>query len=130
VRGQEAVLVVEDEAAVRALVTRVLSMLGYEVTTACSGDEAHALLAHGDGPFALLLTDVILPGRLQGDDLAQEVKVLRPEMPVLFMSGYPRDAIVHAGRLDEGVNYLGKPFTPATLAAAVRAVLDRQSLPL
>jgi DNA-binding response OmpR family regulator len=124
VKGREAVLVVEDEKAVRTLVARVLSSLGYEVTTACSGDEARTLLADGDAYFDLLLTDVILPGGLQGNDLAREAKTLRPDMPVLFMSGYTRDAIVHSGRLDAGVNYLEKPFTPDSLCTKVREVLD------
>jgi two-component system, cell cycle sensor histidine kinase and response regulator CckA len=129
VSGKEAVLAVEDEEAVRALVTRVLSRLGYKVTTACSGDEAYALLTDGDKLFDLLLTDVVLPGRRQGNDLAKEAKLLRPDMPVLFMSGYTRDAIVHAGRLDPGVNYLEKPFTPGSLGAKVREVLDFSGVP-
>jgi DNA-binding response OmpR family regulator len=76
----------------------------------------------------LLLTDVVLPGTLQGNELARAAGTLRPHLPVLYMSGYTRDAIVHAGRLDEGVNYLEKPFTPDGLANRVREVLDSSAL--
>ena len=123
--GSESILVVEDEEAVRAFVTRVLSGLGYQVVTAASGVEALTLLAANDSAVDLLLTDVILPGELQGNRLAQELKPSHPDLPVLFMSGYPRDAIVHAGRLDAGVDYLEKPFTPECLGRCVREILDR-----
>jgi FixJ family two-component response regulator len=63
---------------------------------------------------------------MQGNDLARDLLVSRPELPVLFMSGYTRNTIVHAGRLDEGVNFLEKPFTPVVLATTVRAVLDQR----
>jgi DNA-binding NtrC family response regulator len=72
----------------------------------------------------MLLTDVILPGSLQGNDLAQVVSARHPHLPVLFMSGYTRDAIVHSGRLDPGVNYIEKPFSLDDLACRVRQVLD------
>jgi two-component system, cell cycle sensor histidine kinase and response regulator CckA len=125
--GEEAILVVEDEDSVRRLVTRVLTGLGYRVRAAHSGKQALGLLTASEAPVDLVLTDVILPGGLQGDQLAQEVKALRPDLPVLFMSGYPRDAIVHAGRLDLGVDYLQKPFTPDSLGRYVRGVLDRRA---
>jgi DNA-binding response OmpR family regulator len=72
----------------------------------------------------LLLTDVVLPGSLQGNELSRAALALYPHLPVLYMSGYTRDAIVHSGRLDEGVNYIEKPFTPEGLANRVREVLD------
>jgi two-component system, cell cycle sensor histidine kinase and response regulator CckA len=126
-RGGESILVVEDEASVRTLVTRVLTGLGYKVRAARSGKEALGLLAASEAPVNLVLTDVILPGGLQGNQLAQKVKAFRPDLPVLFMSGYPRDAIVHAGRLDGAVDYLEKPFTPDSLGRYVRGILDRRA---
>ncbi len=124
VTGDETILLVEDEKAVRNLAARILERLGYQVVTAASGDEALPLLENPDYLFDMLLTDVVLPGTMQGNELAQAARLLRPSMPVLYMSGYTRDAIVHAGRLDEGVNYLEKPFTPDGLARSLRKVLD------
>jgi PAS domain S-box-containing protein len=126
-RGQaqpgETILVVEDEGALRALTRRVLEGQGYVVVTAANGWEALEALGSLER-VDLLLTDVVLPGDIQGDGLAKKVLEARPGLPVLYMSGYTQNAIVHAGRLDEGVNYLAKPFTPAGLLASVRAVLD------
>jgi len=123
-QGEETVLVVEDEEALRNLVARVLVGLGYHVLRAASGSEAIELLSESACPVDLLLTDVILPGGMQGNDLAHSLLASRPDLPVLYMSGYTRNTIVHAGRLDTGVNYLEKPFTPVALAAMVRQVLD------
>ena len=67
---------------------------------------------------------MVLPGGVQGNDLVAAAAVIRPELPALYMSGYARDAIVHSGRLDPGVSYLGKPFTPEELARRVRETLD------
>jgi PAS domain S-box-containing protein len=129
VAGNETVLVVEDETAVRELVRRVLGQLGYTVLTAGSADEALTFLEKADSPIDLLLTDVVLPGSLQGNELARAASAFWPRLPVLYMSGYTRDAIVHSGRLDEGVNYLEKPFTPDQLAGRVREVIDSQPSP-
>jgi len=120
VPGNETVVVVEDEASLRRLVERVLGSAGYEVLSFGSADEAMVALDEGQSAD-LLLTDVVL----QGKDLFDKVKISRPDLPVLFMSGYTRDAIVHAGRLDDGVNFLEKPFTPEALAREVREVLDQ-----
>ena len=122
--GRETILLVEDEAGVRELVVRVLRGLGYNVLDAGDGDEAFACLEQWANPVDMLLTDVILPGSLQGNDLAQVVSARHPHLPVLFMSGYTRDAIVHSGRLDPGVNYIEKPFSLDDLACRVRQVLD------
>ena len=124
--GHETVLVVDDDDALRSLTARLLEQRGYTVVPAGDAAEALELLTTREGPVDLLLTDVVLSGEAQGDDLARMVTSLRPDLPVLYMSGYPRDAIVHAGRLDEGVNYLEKPFTPDGLARRVREVLDSQ----
>jgi len=123
-RGHETILVVEDEASVRKLVTRILEGLGYRLLQAATAPEALDVMEGESRPIDLLLTDVVLPGEMQGNDLAGLVQSAEPRLPVLYVSGYTRDAIVHSGRLDEGVNYLEKPFTPDALALKVREVLD------
>ena len=127
VGGAETVLVVEDEAPLRRLVARILGGLGYRVFVAGSGPEALELLDDLEEPPDLLLSDVVLPGGMQGNDVAAAFLARIPDLPVLYVSGHARDAIVHSGRLDEGVNFLGKPFTPEALAAKVREVLDQPS---
>jgi CheY-like chemotaxis protein len=124
VSGNETILVVEDEAPLRRLVARVLGGLGYQVFVAGSGPEALELLDDLERPPDLLLSDVVLPGGMQGNEVAAAFTARIPDLPVLYVSGHARDAIVHAGRLDEGVNFLAKPFTPDSLAAKVREVLD------
>ncbi len=121
--GEETILVVEDEESLRSLVARILGELGYTVLRAATAIEAMEIMKATDNPVDLLLTDVVLPGGMQGSDLARSLVKSWPDLPVIYMSGYTRDAIVHAGRLDEGVNYLEKPFTPDALAAKVREVL-------
>src|SRR5262249_23709598 len=115
--------VVEDEEAVRNFVVDGLEDLGYEVVATADGHEALAALAsrpHID----LLFTDVGLPGGLNGRQLATEARARKPALKVLFTTGYARNAIVHQGRLDPGVELISKPFTYAALAARVRHVLD------
>jgi CheY-like chemotaxis protein len=121
--GSETVLVVEDEDSVRHLVTRILSTAGYLVLAADSGGQVDAILDQGEAPD-LLLTDVLLPGRMSGRDVADELRRRHPGLPVIFMSGYARDIVAHDGRLDEGVEFLQKPFSPEELLARVRASLD------
>jgi CheY-like chemotaxis protein len=123
VAGHETVVVVEDESSIRAVIERTLTASGYVVLLFGSAEEALTALETGEQAVDILLTDVVLPGALQGNDLAQRVLAARPDLPVLYMSGYTRNAIVHAGRLDEGVNFLEKPFTPDDLARRVREVL-------
>ena len=124
-RGTETILLVEDETAVRELVARVLIDLGYRVISAGSVEEARQAADHA-GKLHLLLTDVVLPGQMQGNDLAHELTSPRPDLPVIYISGYSRDALVHAGRLDAGVHLLEKPFTSQALVTLVRRVLDRR----
>jgi two-component system cell cycle sensor histidine kinase/response regulator CckA len=120
--GTETILVVEDEAPVRKLLTQVLKRQGYTVLDAASGLEAlQAIAAHG-GPIHLMVTDVVMPG-MSGRDLARRVAPLRPEAKVLYISGYTEDAIVNHGELEPGTAFLSKPFTPAALATKVREVL-------
>ena len=121
----EAVLVVEDEEGIRLLVKRVLESRGYRVLTAATAYEAVVLLEDGALDVDMLLTDVILPGPMQGGELAQRALVLRPQLPVLYMSGYTREIVLQAGRLQDGMHYLEKPFTPDVLARRVREVLDQ-----
>ena len=121
--GTETVLVVEDAASVRMVTRQVLERFGYAVMEAPNGDTALRLAAKHHGPIHLLLTDVIMPG-LSGRQLAEQLAELRPDMKVLYASGYADQAIVHHGILDSGIAYLQKPFTPETLARRVRQVLD------
>jgi two-component system, cell cycle sensor histidine kinase and response regulator CckA len=126
IRGTETILLVEDEAAVRRLATRVLEDLGYHVLSAGTVEEARRLAGQPDTRLDLLLTDVVLPGDVQGNELARDLAASRPHLSILYVSGYPRDALVHAGRLDAGVHLLEKPFGPRGLAVMVRTVLDER----
>ena len=121
--GTETVLVVEDEEAVRRLVCRTLEARGYKTLPAPGAGEALLLCEKQVGEIHLMLTDVVMP-HLSGRELALQAAVLRPGMKVLFMSGYTDDAIVHHGVLEAGTPFIQKPFTPHTLAAKVREVLD------
>lgn len=124
-QGHEVILLCEDDEAVRAYSVEVLSELGYRVLPAGDGPSALAQLEKAQEEIDLLFTDVVLPGGMTGADLADAVHARKPELKVLFTSGYARDAIVHDGRLDVGIDLLPKPFTYADLAARVRALLDR-----
>ena len=121
--GTETILVVEDEAEVRALAHEILEGLGYTVVVASTATDALLIAQRQVGLIDLLLTDVVMP-RMSGRALAETLGEMRPEMKVLFMSGYTDDAIIRHGVLEEGVAFLEKPFTAAALARKVRAVLD------
>ena len=121
--GTETVLLVEDEAAVRSLARRVLERQGYRVLEAPNADEALARCHEYTSEIHLLLTDVVMPG-LGGRALATKVAELRPEIRILYMSGYTDDAVVRHGVLAAEVAYLPKPFTPEGLASKVREVLN------
>jgi len=121
--GGEVILVVEDDAGVRSYVTEVLNELGYRVIEGADGSSGLAALERGETQVDLLLTDVILPD-FNGRELADRARQKRPDLKVLFMTGYSRNAIVHQGRLDPGVALIQKPITQAALAARVRDVLD------
>jgi PAS domain S-box-containing protein len=123
-RGSETILVVEDEPALRALVTGMLRAMGYRILEAGNGQEALAVLAR-EPAIDLLFTDVVMPGGMHGRALAQEVKKSRPDLPVLYTSGYTQDTMVHQGKLDEGVELLNKPYRRRDLALKVREILDR-----
>jgi CheY-like chemotaxis protein len=121
--GSETVLLVEDESSVRALAAEVLERHGYRVVAAENGERALELADARDGPIHLLLTDVVMP-RMSGRELAEKLLVSRPDTKVLFMSGYTDDAIVQHGVLEEGTEFLQKPFTRDALTVRVREVLD------
>ncbi|WP_426110258.1 PAS domain-containing protein [Massilia sp. PWRC2] len=123
--GTETILVAEDDEDVRNTVVELLGELGYRVLKAGDATSALAIVASGM-PIDLLFTDVVMPGPLRSPELARKARELQPQMAVLFTSGYTENAIVHGGRLDAGVDLLGKPYTRAALAQKIRQVLTQQ----
>jgi PAS domain S-box-containing protein len=123
VRKGETVLVVEDEDAVRRVTCRVLRNRGYLVLEAAGGDQALRIASEHAGRIGVLVTDVVMP-RMSGRELAVRLAEVRPEMKVLFVSGYTPDAIVHHGVLDTGVTFLQKPFAPDGLTRKVDELLQ------
>jgi len=121
--GSETILLVEDEEAVRRLTHDVLEASGYTVLDACDGVEARHLCVKHEDPIHLLLTDVVMLGP-SGREVAEDLAPLRPDMKVLYMSGYLDDAIGYHGVLDEDLPFLPKPFTRQALLGKVREVLD------
>jgi PAS domain S-box-containing protein len=121
--GNETILLVEDEEALRKVAKRALDAVGYKVLLAAGGDEALLVSEEYAGEIHLLLTDVVMP-RMSGRALAQELAKTRPALKILYMSGYTDNAIFHHGVLDAGTNFVGKPFTAKGLAEKVRKVLD------
>lgn len=121
-RGNERILLVEDDDLVRTHAESVLLSLGYEVTAAANGPAALALLERGDA-FDLLFTDVVMPGGISGRMLAERARQMRPDLKVLYTSGYTENSIVHDGRLDTGVILLSKPYSRRQLAERVREAL-------
>ena len=122
--GTETVLVVEDDDAVRDITVTMLADLGYTVLKARDADSGLAIIESGVS-IDLLFTDVVMPGRLKSSELARKAKERRPDIEVLFTSGYTENSIVHGGRLDPGVNLLSKPYARETLARKIRSLLDR-----
>lgn len=119
----ESILLVEDDPDVSRFVIDALSDIGYRVTHAATAAEALEKIK-GMPDIALLFTDVVLPGGMNGRELANAVKETHPDLPVLFATGYTRNAIIHHGRLDSDVDLLTKPFTTEAMAKKVREVLD------
>jgi CheY-like chemotaxis protein len=119
----ETILLVEDALRVRAVVREILEMNGYNVLEARHGVEALEISERHQGPIHLMVTDVVMP-QMSGRELAQRLQPLRPDMKVLYMSGYTDDAIVRHGVLGAGMAFLSKPFTPDALALKVSEVLD------
>jgi CheY-like chemotaxis protein len=126
---EETILVCEDDPEVRAFSAEVLRDLGYRVREAVDGPSALRLLERDEGRVDLLFTDVVLPGGMTGSALAAEARRTRPGVKVLFTTGYARNAIMHEGRLDAGVELLTKPFTYTDLAGRIRDLLDAPGPP-
>ena len=123
-RGTETILLVEDDDRVRAVVASMLRRGGYHVLQASNGGEALLLCEEHPLAIHLLLTDVVMP-KLNGRKLAERLRRIRPELRVIFMSGYTENAIVHHGVLDPGIDFLPKPVASQVLLTKVREVLDR-----
>jgi signal transduction histidine kinase/ActR/RegA family two-component response regulator len=121
--GVETILLVEDEEVVRQMAMEILQECGYRVLQSPDGHAALRLVQQHPGEIHLMLTDVVMP-RMSGRELAEQMTRLRADMKVLYMSGYTDDAIVHHGVLDEGMAFIGKPFTMDALARKVRETLD------
>jgi len=123
-QGSETILVVEDEEEVRAFVVRALAAHGYQVLHAPDGARALELAARHSGAIDVLLTDVVLPG-MNGRELAERCRGVRPAIKVLFTSGYTQDLIANRGVLDQDVDYIPKPYTAGEIAAKVREVIQK-----
>jgi PAS domain S-box-containing protein len=120
--GHETILVVEDDKLVRDYVLTQLHSLGYVTLDAANAAEALAIVGAGQ-PFDLLFTDVIMPGNMNGRQLADDIQKTRPGLKVLFTSGYTENAIIHHGRLDSGILLLAKPYRKSDMAAMIRKAL-------
>ena len=126
-KGTETLLLVEDEDQVRRIVQAILEQQGYDVLAAANGEEALKLAELHGSKIHLLMTDVVMP-QMSGRELAEELTTIRPQLKVLYMSGYTDDAIVRHWLLDASLNFIQKPFDAATAARKVREVLDSQVL--
>jgi two-component system cell cycle sensor histidine kinase/response regulator CckA len=124
-RGTETILIVEDVNGLRLLATRILQAAGYTVLTAVSAEEAFLSLTNYKDPVHLMVTDIVMPG-MSGPNLAKGLRRTRPEMKVIYMSGYTDDAVVRHGVLDDSMPFVSKPFSTADLIRKVREVLDSQ----
>ena len=123
VDGTETILLVEDDPTVRIVAERILSHHGYTIVAAVGPEEALDFIEHFKPGFQLMLTDVVMPG-MNGRELSEKVKALRPDMRILFSSGYTQDIIVQHGVLEKGIDFIGKPYKAHDLLVKVRAVLD------
>jgi PAS domain S-box-containing protein len=124
--GAETILVAEDDEELRNFTAEILAELGYRVFDAPTGAVALEII-NRDENIDLLFTDVVMRGGINGRVLADEATRRRPGLKVLFTTGYTRNAIIHHGRLDPGVNLIGKPYTPTELSARIRAILDERA---
>ena len=125
-RGNETILIVEDDEEVRKLAGKILERQGYKILETFNGDDALVACERSRSPIHLMLADVVMPG-MSGSELAKLLKPLYPEIKILYMSGYTDDSIVRHGVLEKGVNYIQKPFTMEGLARKVREVLEQDT---
>ena len=123
--GSETVLLVEDEPTVRSLGLEILRARGYTVLEAADGRSAIKICESTNAPIQLAIIDVVMP-RMNGRELAQRLAILRPDIKIIFVSGYSEDAILNQGVLQPGTVFLQKPFTPDSLARKAREILDRE----
>lgn len=124
-QGSETILLVEDEDAVRTLASEILQMSGYKVFEAQRGSEAIEICEREHGPINMMVTDVVMP-RMSGPQLADHLAEVRPDMKVLYMSGYTDSSVINHGVLASGTAFLQKPFTPASLLTKVREILNAE----
>lgn len=122
-RGDEPILVVENDEEVRKITGRILRMQGYRVLEASNGGDVFSVCDQYEGPIHLTITDVVMP-EMKGTELAKRLSSSYPEMKVIYMTGYVEDVISHHGVLEKGMENLQKPFTINDLARKVREVLD------
>ena len=122
-RGRETVLLVEDDEGVRRVISQILKGYGYHLLEAANGDEALLAAERWTGPIQLMITDVLMPG-MSGRELARRLADRRPDLRVLYTSGYTDEAIVRHDALGAGIAFIQKPFTPEALAQKAREVLD------
>jgi len=128
-RGTETLLVVEDESSLRQLACGVLEGQGYQVLSASNGQDAlHTAREHRGSQIRLVVTDVIMP-LMGGRMMAEWLKTTYPNLKILFTSGYTDDTITHHGLLEAGIEFLSKPYIPATLIRKVREMLDSGNVP-
>jgi two-component system, cell cycle sensor histidine kinase and response regulator CckA len=121
--NSETILLVEDQPALRDVVRESLETFGYRVVEAADGEQAMAMAMTAEEPLQLLLSDVVMPA-MGGRELADALRKARPNLPVLFMSGYTEGAVSRHGVLEGGTAFISKPFTPRDLARKVRETLD------
>jgi CheY-like chemotaxis protein len=124
--GNETILIVEDDHLVRAFVVGQIQSLGYVTLSAVNADEALVILNSAQ-PIDLLFTDMIMPGSMNGRQLADEALRRRPSLKILFTSGYTENTVIHYGRLDAGVLLLAKPYRRADLARMIRSALEAEA---
>jgi two-component system cell cycle sensor histidine kinase/response regulator CckA len=122
-KGNETILIVEDEESVRGLVKNVLESFGYSVLVAQEGDEAISLFKLYQDQIRLVITDVVMP-IMSGPDLMEVLQSLKADIKTIYMSGYTDNAIARHGVLEDGINFIEKPFSPEKIALKVRQVLD------
>jgi CheY-like chemotaxis protein len=122
-KGEETILLVEDEKIVRELAVKMLRRMNYNILCAASGVEAIKIAQQYEDVISLLITDVVMPG-MNGRELARQLQQMRPTIKILFTSGYTENAIAHHGIIDKNLNFIGKPYSSRELGQKIRSLLD------